>query len=100
MSVNIIDSRGAWPFPAVTKAYREGRTDWVEVDEERYDYCLGVLPPIYFRGGFFVSEPAAHTDAGEPVYTAAAVVNGRYFLRDVPRSQGEAAVAELRELLS
>ncbi len=100
MSVNIIDRRETWPFPAVTKAYREGRTDWVEVNEKLYDYCLGVLPPIYFRGGFFVSEPAAHTEAGEPVYTAVAVVNGRYFMRDVSRSQGEAAVAELREALS
>ena len=42
--------------------------DWRKITQEDADYCLEVLPPIYFRGGFAVSEPVIHDDKGRPVY--------------------------------
>jgi hypothetical protein len=42
--------------------------DWQSITEADADYCLEVLPPIYFRGGFAVSEPVIHDESGRPVY--------------------------------
>lgn len=98
--VTIHDSIGKWPFPLVTELRHKGSRDWVEIDQERADYFLGVLPPIYFKGGFFVSEPAAHVtiDGREvPVYGAVAEMDGRHFMREFPYTLRECADA-IRDL--
>ena len=41
---------------------------WRAITEADADYCLEALPPIYFSGGFAVSEPVMHDDADRPVY--------------------------------
>jgi len=51
-----------------TKNYHEGNGKKVPVDEEFYDEFLNVLPPIYFTGGFAVSEPYTHNAKGMPVF--------------------------------
>lgn len=39
--------------------------DWIEIDAEKYDYALNVLPPVkYTNGGFYVSEPFTGTIHG------------------------------------
>lgn len=42
--------------------------NWRQITERDADYCLEVLPPIYFSGGFAVSEPVIHDKQGRPVY--------------------------------
>jgi len=41
---------------------------WRKITKADANYCLEVLPPIYFSGGFAVSEPVIHDGAGRPVY--------------------------------
>jgi len=42
-----------------------------EIDEEMYDYFLGVLPPRVMKGyGFLVGEPHSHNSQGHAVYSA------------------------------
>ena len=41
---------------------------WRDITEADADYCLEVLPPIYFPGGFAVSEPVMHDAQGRPIY--------------------------------
>lgn len=41
---------------------------WVEITDEDYWEALEVMPPIYFSGGFAVSEPTRHTAEDVPVY--------------------------------
>jgi hypothetical protein len=41
---------------------------WRRITEADFWYCLEVLPPIYFRGGFAVSEPVIHEQGDRPVY--------------------------------
>lgn len=39
--------------------------DWIEIDAEKYDYALNVLPPVkYTNGGFYMSEPYTGTVHG------------------------------------
>lgn len=103
-SLGFIDRRGQWPFPAVTEARKSGKPIWVEINEKHADEVLGVLPPLYFKGGFMVSEPATHVirDGKEmPVYAAVVSVNRslaapRYFMRELPFCDAVEAAAELR----
>jgi len=105
----IIDVGEAWPFPAVTEARHEGRPDWVRISEARADEFLGVLPPIYFHGGFFVSEPASHEYRkvhgsqtqfyAVPVYAAVCKVGGAYYMREVAQDAIQEARAELLRAL-
>jgi len=41
---------------------------WHKITQADADYCLEVLPPIYFSGGFAVSEPVMHDERGRPIY--------------------------------
>ncbi len=78
---------------------------WHPMTEEEVDYCLEVLPPIYFPGGFAVSEPlrdAGADDSGKgwrevsgPVYLAIVRKDGAYYCREL--TQG-AMVPEARDL--
>jgi hypothetical protein len=61
--------------------YEQPRDQWHEITEEDADYCLGVLPPIYFRGGFAVSEPVIHNAKNEPVYLCVVRARGQLFAR-------------------
>jgi len=61
---------------------------WREIPEADADYCEGVLPPIYFSGGFAVSEPVTDDERGRPIYLCVKVERshthgqpGRYFAK-------------------
>lgn len=101
--MQILDSMTQWPYPAVTDARRtddpNGTTTWVEIDQERADYFLDVLPPIYFRGGFFVGEPASHDERGVAVHAAVVQHQERFFMREVPLDAGESNAQALRAFL-
>ena len=99
--VKIHDSIGKWPFPLVTGLRHAGSRDWVEIDQAQSDDMLCALPPIYFKGGFFMGEAAAHVEIDGrvvPVYAAVAEVAGRHFVREFPRTTSECfgAMADLR----
>jgi hypothetical protein len=63
-----------WGALCVSK--RDSGFDWSkyaqpgdEIDEEAFDYFLGVLPPKRWEGGYFlVSEPCDFNDQGEETY--------------------------------
>ena len=58
-----------------------------EITEDRYDYYLDVLPPIYFKkidgsirtGGFCVAEAFTHTNRDVPVFTACYRYDGKFW---------------------
>ena len=61
--------------------------DWIEIEKERYDYALDVLPPMkWSNGGFFVPEAFTGT-----IYGFYQEWQGKYYtsLQDVfaPRSE-------------
>lgn len=92
----IVQLGSAWPWPVVS----DFRDRWHESTQEHHEYGLGVLPPIYFPGGFFVSEAATHDRRGVPVYAAWVEIGGRYFVREIPRDKHAEALAELRAELA
>lgn len=55
---------GTWP----PEAFKLNPGQWCRCSQEHADYFLGVLPPIYFPGGFACSEPWTHLDNGTPTY--------------------------------
>ena len=75
----------AWPWPEVSDARKRGDTSWFESTEDRHDYSLGVLPPIYFPGGFFMGEAADADERDVAIFSAWVCANGRYFVREIPR---------------
>lgn len=95
----IINLGDAWPFPAVDDARRRGERTWFQVSQARYDYFIEVLPPIYFPGGFFVSEAASHDDRGVPIYSAFVEIAGRYYCREFARDRHAEAMQDLFESL-
>ena len=96
-SPGLIALGAAWPWPHVTTGYTLGLPVWFETTQERYDSSLEVLPPIYFPGGFFVSEAATHHPDGTPVYAAFVQRGTRCFVREFPNTREAIAVA-LRQL--
>lgn len=50
-----------------------------EVSEEVYYHNLEVLPPIYLKPGFQVSEPYDHEDNGHARYSTFLELKNRYF---------------------
>jgi hypothetical protein len=85
----------AWPFTRM-----DARPDaWVELTKEQFDYCLGVLPPIYFRGGFAISEASRHTAEGVPVYCCVVTIRGRRLARELTIAEAEATVPWMRAAL-
>jgi hypothetical protein len=94
----IVRLGGAWPFPASTDAYKARDPAWFEINEEQYDHMYGALPPIFFKGGFFCSEPANHEyrDGGAiPVYSAFVQRDGRWFTREVAIDRIREAMIQL-----
>ena len=76
-AVVVIEStKGLWPWKAVD----EHRGAWCEISNEHFDYCLNVLPPIYFPGGFATSE-AVRFDCAEDdeLYLSVVTWRGRRF---------------------
>ena len=60
--------------------------DGDEVDQELFDYFLGVLPPRSMKpGGFLVGEPVSSNDRGEAVYSAfvGSYDIGRYYFKQL-----------------
>lgn len=91
------------PFDAMADDYKNARNVWREVPEGFYWEMLEVLPPIYRRGGFLVSEPYIHetTDAGEEgVYAGLAQVGERFFTRYCTAPEFTERVAELCRALA
>jgi len=88
-----IERATGWPFPAVTDARHQGREHWIEIDRDRMYEFFEVLPPISFKGGFFVSEPADHLSDGTPVYAAVVTMHGRHFIREIPSDRASVAQA-------
>ncbi len=68
---------GTWPW----EACKANPGTWCEVSEEHADYCLSVLPPRYFPGGFAVSE-AVRFDCAEDdeLYLSVVGWRGRSFV--------------------
>src|SRR5216117_3994445 len=99
----IVNSIGEWPFPKATlsrQAYPHPGGDWFEISEAHGNDLLNVLPPIYFPGGFFVSEPADHDASGRPVYAAVVRVNGRWFLRECAQGSEQECIKALHRQLA
>lgn len=72
---------------------------WQELTEERADEFLCVLPPIYFPGGFAVSEPHNHTPEGIPTYQCVVTIGARYFGRVDTIKRTRAAYGALLDAL-
>ena len=72
---------------------------WQEIDEKTYWYFLEVLPPIYFPGGFAVSEPITHNEEGFAVYQCCAAIGGKYYGREATRKAAAASLPALRATL-
>jgi hypothetical protein len=84
------------PYDQALKPYRDGLPVFVEITEEQMWTALEVLPPIYFRGGFAVSEPQCHDRTNTPVYACVVTKGKRYFLRYGTVKEAEAFADELR----
>lgn len=91
----IVDSRDEWPHPLAELLRHAGRSTWIEVSEEFNEHSLNVLPPIYVRGGFFVSEPADHDPDGVAIYALNVKCAGRFFMRECRRDKAAEAIADL-----
>lgn len=88
-------SVGEWPFPVM----QANPDAWVEISLEHRDYCLEVLPPYYFKGGFAVSEPQNHTAEGVPVYACVVTIWPRHFVKHLTLAQAEAEAPLLRAMV-
>jgi hypothetical protein len=69
---------------------------WVRATVEEADYCLNVLPPIMFAGGFAVSEPIRDDDQGRPVYLAVVTAGGMVWAKELARGDMVKEAAALR----
>lgn len=90
--------------PMTMKCFAAAAADprsWHPMTEEEADYCLEVLPPIYFPGGFAVSEPLR--DAGEldigtgEVYLAVARKDGKPYCRELTRCSMAQEARDLKD---
>lgn len=76
-------------------------TAWHPMSEEEAEYCLNVLPPIYFSGGFAVSEPIRDSYSfdlhpGGQVFLAVVRWNGRPYCRELTRAAMEPEALKLK----
>jgi hypothetical protein len=77
-------------WTATRAAEQDAPVEWQEVTAERFEEMLNVLPPIYFPGGFLVSEPCDHhARTGRPRYSAFRQEGGRYFASSRPMQVSE-----------
>jgi len=81
------------------EAAKANRGAWVEVSEERWSYCLEVLPPIYYPGGFAVSEASWHDGRGRAVYLCLSTVNGKHYAQEMTIADAVRETAALRQEL-
>lgn len=80
-------------------AARDNQDAWSKGTEEEYWYCLEVLPPIMFAGGFAVSEAIRHNADGRAVYLAVVQVQGVNYFRELTVPQMAAEAEGLRYVL-
>lgn len=96
----------SWPWPRIGESRRAGETTWFQSTRERYWEALEVLPPVRMRARYFVmGEAAAHDARGVPIYavwyeSGDPSVGHRYFVREVPIDQVDAAISELLRTLA
>lgn len=88
----IPNPKNAWPFD-LGKKHPDA---WIEMSEEHATYSLEVLPPIYFRGGFAVSEPAWHNEHDEPVYWCVVKAGSKHYGRHLTVREAPAAALALK----
>ena len=86
---------GEWPCEAINAAPHL----WHEISEEHYWYFLEVLPPIYFPGGFAVSEANRADEQGRETYTCVSTVGQRHFARDMAIPDAVRETQILRDVL-
>ncbi len=98
--MTIIDSRDAWPFPAITDAHKAESTAWVEMSEAHMWDLLGAVPPIYIPGGFMVGEEADWSPERGAIFTAIISSNDRHYGRNLGRQEAKYAKALLLAELS
>ena len=73
----MIESDNNNPWEVVSKA---PPGIWCEISEAQMMEALEVLPPIYFPGGFAVSEPLRHDGNGDPVYLCVVTIGEQYWV--------------------
>lgn len=104
MTAAIVDLGDAWPYPAITDAWRAGDATWFLVSKDRAMDALEAVPPRYIPGmspaSFMMGECAAHDARGVEVYTAFILMAGRYYARNLAVDQVADAVAALRATVS
>jgi hypothetical protein len=82
--------KGGWP-------HQVNAEQWHEISEADCWYSLEVLPPIYFAGGFAVSEPIRDDEHGEPVYLCIVGIGPKFYGRELPRSRAATEARSLRD---
>ena len=95
------DMIGIWPPQVLTaiadQLYGLTPDEWVEISKEHMWEHLEVLPPIYYHGGFAVSEPWTHQGPnGAPTYLCVSTVGKRHFATHATIPQAEQMTRELR----
>jgi hypothetical protein len=107
VGARIVQLGNAFPFPAANWRQRDRDVPtWFESTQEHYWDGLEVLPPRYFRGGFFVGEASDGDERGVTVYAGWVMLGdertgpARYFVREFPEDKVAEALAELREALA
>lgn len=78
------------------KAAGNDSTAWHPMTADEAEYCLNVLPPIYFSGGFAVSEPLRHDAKGRPVYLCVVRVGPVPYCRELALSDAADCALKLR----
>jgi len=73
---------------------------WVRVKPEEADYCLNVLPPICFPGGFAVSEPIRFDHLERHVYLAIVSAGGKVWAKELASADMAAEAQALRDLFA
>jgi hypothetical protein len=73
---------------------------WVRAKPEEADYCLNVLPPVLFAGGFAVSEPIRDDDLGRPVYLTIVTAGGKVWAKELAREDMAKEAKALRALFA
>ena len=72
-------------------AEQDTPVEWTEVDEERYDEMLNVLPPVNLtHDGFQVGEPQDHhVVSGQPRFDSYRLVGGKHYVGSRPMTSAE-----------
>lgn len=78
-------------FLAAKAARQDAPVEWEQIDEEKYEYYMNVLPPVdYDRHGFLVGEPTDHhARTGRPRFQACVIRGGRFYTSNRPLTRAE-----------